>query len=56
MTMLQAVKRQLNMQSPLTTANFRFIKVNYELDSDVKVSEDEHGFTIANAFRARADV
>jgi hypothetical protein len=56
MTMLQAVERQLNMQSPPTTANFGFIKVDYELDSDVEVSEDEHGSTMADAFGARADV
>jgi hypothetical protein len=44
------------MQSPFITANFRFIKVDYKLDSDVKVNKNEHNFIIINAFKARADV
>jgi hypothetical protein len=56
MTMLQCVKKQLNMRNALTSANFKCIKVDFKDDSDEEVKENKYRTALVNVYKARADM
>jgi hypothetical protein len=56
MTILQYVKKQLNIRNTFTSANFKYIKIDFKDDFNEKVKENKYRTASVNAYKARADI
>jgi hypothetical protein len=50
------VKKQLNIRNAPTSANFKYIKVDFKNDSDEEVKKNKYRTASVNVYKARADM